>query len=111
MWRSSPLNGPHWSPVTHTCPPLELSTLPCGSQQIGLSYVVGLGSRRARSGTPSIIPFLTMLKRHAGVQVPSLSATVISSFGPTDMPLGARRPTAKTSNLLPSLLTLSMQPL
>src|SRR5688500_15478993 len=104
------LSGPQFGPA-QTCPPLELSTSLCESQQIGGSYVYGGESRLARSSTPRKLPFFTKLRRHVGVHVPSLSATVSRPMGLAPMPLGARTPVANTSNFDPSFETFSTQPL
>src|SRR5688572_27574147 len=106
-----PDSGPHFSLVTQTWPPDELSVSPCDSQQIGFSYSAGGVSFFDRSTTPRNIPGCTMLSRQVGVQVPSLSATVTTSLGPTLMPLGARTPVAKTSSFDPSFETLRIVPL
>ena len=54
---------------------------------------------------------MTKLIRQAGVQVPWLSLTVIWSFGPMLVPLGARSPVATMLICLPSGVTLRMHPL
>src|SRR5205085_4976751 len=116
MWSSSPLNGPHASLVTHTCPPLELSTF-LGIQQIGRGCSDGSGfpfadlsGRCAPSTTPLKLPGFTQWIGQTGTQVPSLSPLVTSPLGPTPMPLLARKPVVNTSSFEPSGETLRMHP-
>src|SRR5688572_33335340 len=100
MCSRSPVNGPQRSLVTHTCEPLELSYC-LGSQQIGLDISlmsalasVDLSGMWAALTTPLKLPGLIQCSGVLGTQVPSLSAMVTSSLGPTPMPLGARKPVA-----------------
>src|SRR5574341_2123730 len=111
-WSRLPLKGPHASLVTHTCPPPELSTF-LGIQQIGLGCSAGSGfpfeelsGRWAASTTPLKLPGFTQWSGHLGTQLPSLSPLVTSPFGPTPIPLFARKPVAKISRAEPSFETL-----
>src|SRR4051812_41742865 len=102
MWSRSPWNGPHLSLVTHTCPPHELSMPPLWlSHRRGLGVSAGSGLATVLlsgtsddSATPRNCPGLTQCSGLAGTHEPSLSPTVTSPWGPTHMPLGARRPRA-----------------
>src|SRR5262245_18850166 len=104
---SCPCIGPQRSPVTTTCPPLELSSPRGKYNSCSSDGLPSWGQPKPKqvgallAGIADSLRGLTKHTIDAGVQSPSEHGTVSEPSGSKPRPSGLRKPVASTSTRLP----------